>query len=150
MLNVNHARWKLENYETVKQHGEKNKLDPFSAKSGHFANARDAWHYQWQAEKRPFTEEDVVHAIWLKIGRRGRTLRICPLLDGTLEECELFFPKEQWQGRWRIEDGVLVFQVGWYVLYVVGSRSGLHSGLEFDELTGNEHDYYQVVAIPSA
>jgi hypothetical protein len=150
MLNADEARRRLETYETVQQHGEKNKLDPSFAKSGHFANAWDAWHRQWQAEKRPLTEGEVVQAKWLKIGRHGRTLSVRPLPDGTLEECELFFPKEQWQGSWRIEDGVLVVQVGWYVLYVVGSRSGLHSGLEFDEQTGDEYAYYQVVAVPSA
>ena len=149
MFNADQALLKLEEYEIGQQHGMKLTFNEFYSLSRvDRSDFIQGWRNQWKAEKRPLTKEEVVHAAWLKIGRHGHNLLVRPLPDGTLEECDLFFPKEHWQGSWHIiEEVVLVLQVGWYVLYVVGSKNGLHSGLEFDEQTGDVHDYYHVVAI---
>ena len=105
-------------------------LKEASAQTGMFDGATlDAPLKGWAEGKRNFTVSECRGTRLLKIARgRGFLVELHP--NGELIEREVFGDRSTWGGRWWIDSGLLVIEVGHYALFLVASKNGVHSGIE--------------------
>lgn len=110
----------------------------------------------WLESKRSFTPSEVV-GTWFKSAhdpnddRKSNThpqvvtlFRDADGKGGTLRETHIHEPDlPAWEGRWLVENGLLVFKINRYTLTIVASRDGLHSGVEDDE-SGSWRSYFRL------
>lgn len=91
----------------------------------------------WFRGKRRFTEDELFNKIWLKEGNHGYSFKVKFFPQGGLLESD---SQSNWEGKWEIESGLLKITVDVYSLYLLASRDGNHSGVEY--VNGNRHAYF--------
>lgn len=106
----------------------------------------------WFAEKRAFTEKDILNMTWLKAGDHGYSFTVQFLPEGKLLESPLLDQGHQLHGSWEILDsGVLQTKIvqdegGTLVPYEIdvhANRRGItHSGIESHGDTSASHAYF--------
>lgn len=60
----------------------------------------------WRASKRPFTAEELVKGMWVKVGDDGSQSLLSNITySGSLKEANLFKPEESWTCSWQLVNG---------------------------------------------
>jgi hypothetical protein len=144
MLNREQVRLALFGYEAYGGRNSRFWLDPREPD----AVQRSEAFAKWLGTKRPFSREEVTCGSFLKIRDDGALFVVKCYPDGKLTEGSVFDLSDNWDGSWRLEEGILVVSVGPYVLDIHASTAGfLHSGAEVKEGESSPHAYFRVFHI---
>jgi hypothetical protein len=109
---------------------------------------------EWRDSKRAFRKEEVVGHTWIKIASNGNIFIVRFLEKEVLEERSLSDPGKQWDGSWRLIDGVLRVNIRPYELDVFANQppmrgaypeNSMHSGLEFKLDQTTPHAYFALL-----
>jgi hypothetical protein len=99
----------------------------------------------WTKTKRAFTEAEITASAWIKVSEHKTSHQVNFFENGRLIEKHLLIQNESkhWGGAWRLIDGVLRLEIGEYVLDILASADGIHSGVE--DFNGQRHSYFKVI-----
>jgi len=119
----------------------------FSRGSGQGGKEFDESFAEWASTRRVFSDTEPGGTRWAKIGAHGYAFNAELLADGTVRERRLMPNRDEWRGNWHIDSRMLVISVGDHELFVIASKNGLHSGVEFKSSEPSCQVYFRAIQI---
>ncbi len=126
--------------------------------SNPFLFSPDETYQAWSKTKRDFTQEEILHGLWVKVSEYGNSFIVRFLPDGSLTESPLFGLGQHSQGVWQLIDGFIRMNIsgnenGTFVQYeldIFANRENtMHSGVELTQDRQTPHAYFKVLHVQS-